>query len=48
MCNKTLSSFEEENLTCSDCITEVSKGIDDIECGRIYDCDDVFRELEEE
>ncbi len=48
VCDKTLLSFEEEGLTCFDCITEVSKGIDDIECGRVYDHDEVLRELDDE
>jgi len=43
-----LSVFEEEGLTCFDCITEVSKSEDDIASGRIRDADEVFRNLDDE
>lgn len=48
VCGKPLSALEEDGLTCFDCIVDVSRGLDDIEAGRVHDHDDVFRELDDE
>jgi len=48
VCDKLLLAFEEEGLTCFDCIAEVSKAEGDIASGRVRDADEVFRDLDDE
>ena len=45
VCDKSLSTLEEDGLTCFDCIVEVSMAEDDIAAGRVHDADD---ELDDE
>lgn len=48
VCDKPLSTLEEDGLTCFDCIVDVSRAEDDIAVGRVLDADEVFRELDDE
>lgn len=45
VCECELSSDEEDGMTCFDCIIQVSKGLDDIETGKLTDMEDVVKEL---